>query len=183
MRIAVYPGTFDPVTFGHLDLVERGRKHVDRLIIAILRNEDKQPRWALLPSHLPSRAGGIDKLEQLTATAGTTRIAVGRFLGTGGRYAVRLAPGAHLTLRRLEVAWWRAEEAKGGAFDVQFADEVLLAGEAMAGWFDGDPTIHGAVEVDMGAARHTASRRAPGDKEVAILLTGATAVSARLSPP
>jgi len=42
MRIAVYPGTFDPVTFGHLDLVERGRKHVDRLIIAILRNEDKQ---------------------------------------------------------------------------------------------------------------------------------------------
>lgn len=42
MRIAVYPGTFDPVTFGHLDLVERGRKHVDRLIIAILRNEDKK---------------------------------------------------------------------------------------------------------------------------------------------
>jgi len=42
MRVAVYPGTFDPVTFGHLDLVERGRKHVDRLIIAILRNEDKQ---------------------------------------------------------------------------------------------------------------------------------------------
>jgi pantetheine-phosphate adenylyltransferase len=42
MRIAVYPGTFDPVTFGHLDLVERGCKHVDRLIIAILRNEDKQ---------------------------------------------------------------------------------------------------------------------------------------------
>jgi pantetheine-phosphate adenylyltransferase len=42
MRIAVYPGTFDPVTFGHLDLVTRGAKHVDRLIIAILRNEDKQ---------------------------------------------------------------------------------------------------------------------------------------------
>ena len=42
MRIAVYPGTFDPVTFGHLDLVERGRKHVDKLIISILRNEDKQ---------------------------------------------------------------------------------------------------------------------------------------------
>jgi len=42
MRIAVYPGTFDPVTFGHLDLVERGAKHVDKLIIAILRNEDKQ---------------------------------------------------------------------------------------------------------------------------------------------
>ena len=42
MRIAVYPWTFDPVTFGHLDLVERGRKHVDKLILAILRNEDKR---------------------------------------------------------------------------------------------------------------------------------------------
>lgn len=47
MRIAVYPGTFDPVTFGHLDLVERGRKHVDTLIIAILRNEDKQTLFSV----------------------------------------------------------------------------------------------------------------------------------------
>ena len=42
-RIAVYPGTFDPVTHGHLDLIERGRRHFDRLVIAILFNEDKQP--------------------------------------------------------------------------------------------------------------------------------------------
>ena len=41
-RIAVYPGTFDPVTHGHLDLADRGRRHFDRLIIAILRNKDKQ---------------------------------------------------------------------------------------------------------------------------------------------
>jgi pantetheine-phosphate adenylyltransferase len=47
MRIAVYPGTFDPVTFGHLDLVERGRKHVDKLIIAILSNEDKQTLFSV----------------------------------------------------------------------------------------------------------------------------------------
>src|SRR5262245_23328309 len=47
MRIAVYPGTFDPVTYGHLDLVERGAKHVDRLIIAILRNEDKQTLFSV----------------------------------------------------------------------------------------------------------------------------------------
>ena len=43
MRIAVYPGTFDPVTNGHLDLVDRARRHFDRLIVAILRNEDKRP--------------------------------------------------------------------------------------------------------------------------------------------
>lgn len=47
MRIAVYPGTFDPVTFGHLDLVERGLRHVDKLIIAILRNEDKKPLFSV----------------------------------------------------------------------------------------------------------------------------------------
>ena len=47
MRIAVYPGTFDPVTFGHLDLVERGLRHVDKLIIAILRNEDKKPLFTV----------------------------------------------------------------------------------------------------------------------------------------
>jgi len=46
-KIAVYPGTFDPVTNGHLDLVERGRRHVDRLILAILRNEDKQPMFTV----------------------------------------------------------------------------------------------------------------------------------------
>jgi pantetheine-phosphate adenylyltransferase len=46
-RIAVYPGTFDPVTNGHLDLVERGRKHFDRLIMAILSNEEKQPAFSV----------------------------------------------------------------------------------------------------------------------------------------
>ncbi|HKQ59903.1 MAG TPA: pantetheine-phosphate adenylyltransferase [Candidatus Polarisedimenticolaceae bacterium] len=42
-RVAVYPGTFDPVTNGHLDLVDRGRQLFDHLVIAVLRNQDKQP--------------------------------------------------------------------------------------------------------------------------------------------
>jgi pantetheine-phosphate adenylyltransferase len=46
-RTAVYPGTFDPVTLGHLDLAERGRRHFDRLIIAILRNEGKEPLFSV----------------------------------------------------------------------------------------------------------------------------------------
>jgi pantetheine-phosphate adenylyltransferase len=45
-KIAVYPGTFDPITNGHLDLADRGRKHFDRVILAILRNEDKQPLFS-----------------------------------------------------------------------------------------------------------------------------------------
>ena len=46
-RTAVYPGTFDPVTNGHLDLVERGIRHFDRLVVAILRNDEKEPVFAL----------------------------------------------------------------------------------------------------------------------------------------
>ena len=45
--VAVYPGTFDPVTNGHLDLVERGRRHFDRMIISILRHDDKQPVFSV----------------------------------------------------------------------------------------------------------------------------------------
>lgn len=41
--IAIYPGSFDPITNGHLDLIDRGSRLVDRLIVAILRNEAKQP--------------------------------------------------------------------------------------------------------------------------------------------
>jgi pantetheine-phosphate adenylyltransferase len=38
---AIYPGTFDPLTNGHLDLIARGSKFVDELVVAILRNSDK----------------------------------------------------------------------------------------------------------------------------------------------
>ena len=38
MKKAVYPGTFDPITFGHLDIIERAAKVVDELIIGILPN-------------------------------------------------------------------------------------------------------------------------------------------------
>jgi pantetheine-phosphate adenylyltransferase len=41
--IAIYPGSFDPPTNGHLDLIDRGSKIFDELIVAILRNPDKDP--------------------------------------------------------------------------------------------------------------------------------------------
>ena len=45
--VAIYPGSFDPVTNGHLDLIARGSRLVDRLIVAILRNESKQPLFSV----------------------------------------------------------------------------------------------------------------------------------------
>lgn len=41
MKIAVYPGSFDPVTNGHLDIIERGAKLVDRLYVVIMQNPNK----------------------------------------------------------------------------------------------------------------------------------------------
>ena len=45
--LAIYPGSFDPVTNGHLDLIERGAKIFDRLIVSLLRNFDKEPLFSL----------------------------------------------------------------------------------------------------------------------------------------
>lgn len=47
MRRAIYPGSFDPVTNGHLDIIERGCKLFDEIIIAILVNPEKQPFFTI----------------------------------------------------------------------------------------------------------------------------------------
>ncbi|HEX2549607.1 MAG TPA: pantetheine-phosphate adenylyltransferase, partial [Gammaproteobacteria bacterium] len=46
-KIAVYPGTFDPITFGHVDLIERGAKVFDQIIVAIAANKNKTPCFSL----------------------------------------------------------------------------------------------------------------------------------------
>ncbi len=45
--IAIYPGSFDPLTNGHLDLIERGSKIFDELVVAILRNPEKQALFSV----------------------------------------------------------------------------------------------------------------------------------------
>jgi pantetheine-phosphate adenylyltransferase len=46
-RIAVYPGSFDPVTLGHLDIIHRAAKQFDRLIVAVLHNPGKNPLFTV----------------------------------------------------------------------------------------------------------------------------------------
>ncbi len=46
--VAIYPGSFDPITNGHLDVIERGSKLFDRLIVSILHNESKSPLFSVL---------------------------------------------------------------------------------------------------------------------------------------
>lgn len=46
-RIGVYPGTFDPITLGHMDIIRRGAKLVDRLVVGVTTNPSKSPMFTL----------------------------------------------------------------------------------------------------------------------------------------
>lgn len=46
-RTVVYPGTFDPITLGHMDLIERGIRHFDKLIVAVADSPRKKPLFSL----------------------------------------------------------------------------------------------------------------------------------------
>jgi pantetheine-phosphate adenylyltransferase len=63
---AIYPGSFDPPTNGHLDLIERGSKIFEELVVAILRNSEKVPMFSV--------GERLEMLKQLTAEMGNVRI-------------------------------------------------------------------------------------------------------------
>lgn len=60
-RIGVYPGTFDPVTLGHMDIIRRGATLVDRLVIGVTTNASKSPMFTLEErmAMVEREAGGI----------------------------------------------------------------------------------------------------------------------------
>src|SRR6476659_3601069 len=69
MKIAVYPGTFDPITFGHLDIIRRGAHLVDKLVIGVTTNPSKEPmftvaeRLAMVRREIADIPGEIDVVE------------------------------------------------------------------------------------------------------------------------
>ncbi|MCX8011544.1 MAG: pantetheine-phosphate adenylyltransferase [Desulfobacterota bacterium] len=88
-RIAVYPGTFDPITNGHLDLIRRGLNVVDRIIVAIAINPAKKPLFTV-----------EERLEMIRKAVGDNpRIAVDSFTGLVVDYLQRC--NTHILLRGL----------------------------------------------------------------------------------
>ncbi len=64
MRRAIYPGSFDPVTNGHLDVIDRARKLFDQVIVAVAHNEQKQPLFTL-EERLELLRGTIGNLDRV----------------------------------------------------------------------------------------------------------------------
>jgi pantetheine-phosphate adenylyltransferase len=87
---AIYPGTFDPLTNGHLDLIARGAKIVDELVVAILRNADKGVPLFTVPERL-------EMIQEAIAGAGFKNVTVTTFDGLLVEFA--RAQGAKAVLR------------------------------------------------------------------------------------
>jgi pantetheine-phosphate adenylyltransferase len=69
VKVAVYPGTFDPMTLGHLDIIRRGAHLVDKLVIGVTTNPSKEPmfavaeRLAMVKREVAEVPGNIDVVE------------------------------------------------------------------------------------------------------------------------
>ena len=87
MRVAIYPGSFDPVTLGHYDLIQRAERLVDRLVVAVLHNPAKHCAFSV--------AERVDFLRELLA--GVPHVEVTTFHGLLVDYAKQ--QGAHFIVR------------------------------------------------------------------------------------
>ena len=69
MKVAVYPGTFDPITLGHLDIIRRGSHLVDKMVIGVTTNPSKEPmfsvgeRIAMVKREIAGSPGKIEVVE------------------------------------------------------------------------------------------------------------------------
>ena len=87
MRIAIYPGSFDPVTLGHLDIIRRASGLFDRLIVAVMHNQNKKPMFSV-----------EERMEMLRrTTAGLPNVEIESFGGLLADYARE--KGAHILLK------------------------------------------------------------------------------------
>lgn len=85
--VAIYPGSFDPITNGHLDLISRASRMVDLLVVAVLRNQSKSPLFSV-----------EERREMISeATAGFAHVEIAAFEGLLVDYAA--SRGASMILR------------------------------------------------------------------------------------
>lgn len=120
--VGVYPGSFDPITNGHLDLIQRGARITDRLIVAVLRNEQKQPLF--------SAEERVEMLEEVVR--GIPNVEVDSFDGLLVDYAFRKQ--ATVLLRGIRAISDYEYELQMALMNRRLAPEIetvfMMAGEA-----------------------------------------------------
>ena len=120
--VAIYPGSFDPITTGHLDLIERGAALFDKLIVAILRNDEKQALFSV-----------DERIEMLKEVIqGFSNVEVGSFDGLLVDYASEC--GASAILRGIRAVSDYEYELQMALMNRRLKPEIetvfLMAGEA-----------------------------------------------------
>ena len=120
--VAIYPGSFDPITNGHLDLIQRGSALFDKLIVAILRNDEKRPLFSV-----EERAEMLNEVIR-----GLSNVEVGSFDGLLVDYAAQR--GASVILRGIRAISDYEYELQMALMNRRLRPEVetvfLMAGEA-----------------------------------------------------
>ena len=120
--IALYPGSFDPITNGHLDVIERGSRLYGKLVVAILRNEGKMALFSVK-----------ERIEMVTeAVAHCPNIEVGSFHGLLVDYASQV--GASVILRGIRAVSDYEYELQMALMNRRLRPDIetvfLMAGEA-----------------------------------------------------
>jgi pantetheine-phosphate adenylyltransferase len=120
--VAIYPGSFDPITNGHLDLIQRGSALFDRLIVAILRNDEKRPLFSV-----------EERIEMLQEVIGELpNVEVGSFDGLLVDYAAER--GANMIIRGIRAISDYEYELQMALMNRRLRPEIetafLMAGEA-----------------------------------------------------
>ncbi|MBK63630.1 MAG: pantetheine-phosphate adenylyltransferase [Altererythrobacter sp.] len=113
-RIGIYPGTFDPITLGHADIIRRGSKLVDKLIIGVTTNPSKDPMF--------STEERFDMVEREIKTMGLENVEVVGFNALLVKFAQKM--GASVLIRGLRAVADFEYEYQMAGMNQQIDDDI-----------------------------------------------------------